>query len=592
MQSWINVKWSKKKDVILRVLLTGLLLIISLKNIAKLYQPYVLGDEFGYWSNAAYLGGYDWTQMSIWMGYYSYGYSLLLLPIIKVFQNSVLMYRGAVVLNAVMLCGSFHIACYCGNIWNKKQYTPCIPIAAFLTMLYPSSLINVNVAWSELCQYFIFWITAMLVVKCVNSDNTKISILCLLTLFTGIAYFVHQRNIVLLVMEVLFIVYLLIYRRLTLRYVWIVLVTLTIIFGVGFFLKGYFVNRIYSTADQHLFEANNITGQIDKIRFLLTDMQGIRYLFLNIGGRFIYFFVSTYGIYAVVLYIIAANIKEYYRDHADILFVNLSFLASIVVSSIFMLIPERYDNLFYGRYSEQYIGPVLFWGLCKIYNSRKAFPLKKLLPMVIFADVSIYYILTMIPSELANPIKIQFVGFIDYIKSGKLDISGLIFSLKLILLSVVIVVVIRKRWKSIAAVFMTAILVIFWHGKTQPMTELILWQQNLYYQITRIRIELEASEIERPVYCVINNQYDTDKNMLNMILQFAYMQKTVDVIPYDSMPDKGDALFVQYGTGDIDLEEYISIYQTENIHGKEGIQLFVKTDCIAEYAELKEALSN
>lgn len=583
-------EWSREKDITLRVLLTVLLLFIALKNILKLYQPYVLGDEFGYWANAAYLVGYDWSQMLIWTGYYSYGYSLLLIPIMKLFHNSILIYRAAVVLNACMLCGSFLLACYCGNIWNKRKYTPLIPVAAFLTMLYPSSLVNVNVAWSEICQYFVFWIIVTLVVKCVNSDYIRLSTICLLTLFIGMAYFIHQRNIVLLIMEGLFIVYLLIRHRLSVKCVVTALTTLTVVMLIGLLLKKYLVKGIYSASNPYLYDANNFSGQIDKIKFLMTDVQGIRYLFLNISGRLIYFFISTFGIFVVVMYSIIANMKEYYEEHADILFVNLSFLMSMVVSSIYFQVPERYDNLFYGRYSEQYIGPVLFWGLYKIFNSRKGFSFKSLLPIAIFADVSIYYILNLIPNELANPIKIQFVGFIDYVISGKLDISRLILSLKLILFSAVIVFVIWKRWKYLASVFITAILIFFWYGKTQSMTETILWQQNLYYQITRI--ELEASKIESPIYCVINDHYDINKNVINMILQFAYMQKTIDVIPYDSMPDKGDALFVQYGKGDIDLEEYVPIYQTENIHGKEGIQLFVKVDCAAEYIDLKEALSN
>lgn len=591
MQYFIHVEWTKKKDIVFKSILTIVLFVISLANIMKLYQPYVLGDEFGYWSNAAYLAGYDWTQMSVWMGYYAYGYSILLIPIIKLFGDSVLMYRAAVVLNAIMLCCSFHLACYCGNTWNKKKYTPQVPIAAFVTMFYPGSFVNVNVAWSETIQYMLFWMVAVLVVKCVAADVIKISTIGFMTALAGTSYFVHQRNIVLLLMEAVFIGYLLRYKRITSRYILCFVTVLALVLLSGLLMKSYITNRVYLSADSALYDANNISGQMGKLQFLLTDIQGIKYLLLNILGRLTYFMVSTFGICALVLCFVIRNLKEYYRNNPDVLFIVLCFLGSIAVSSIFMLVPERYDTLFYGRYSEQYIGPVLFWGLYKIFHARKPLAFNTLMMVIGAMLVCSDFVIAMMPKELGAPIKIQFIGFIDYIDSGKLVLPKLIFSIKLILLSMVIVLLVRKKLRKISLSLMVLILSVFWHSKVQPMMELILWQQNLYYQITEIRESVQVCEIESEVYCVSNEHYYHDKNMLNMILQYAYMKETIDVIACDEMSKKGDAIFVQYGIGDVNLEEYTVIYRTDNIHGREGMNLFVRTEYADEYEELREALA-
>ena len=39
-------------------------------------------DEFGYWSVAAAILGYDWSSITGLGPYYSYGYSVLLTPIL------------------------------------------------------------------------------------------------------------------------------------------------------------------------------------------------------------------------------------------------------------------------------------------------------------------------------------------------------------------------------------------------------------------------------------------------------------------------------------------------------------------------------
>ena len=61
-------------------------------------------DEFGYWSPAAAILGYDWSEITGLGSYYSYGYSALLVPILLLFHNAITTYRAAIVLNLVLQC--------------------------------------------------------------------------------------------------------------------------------------------------------------------------------------------------------------------------------------------------------------------------------------------------------------------------------------------------------------------------------------------------------------------------------------------------------------------------------------------------------
>ena len=68
-------------------------------------------DEFGYWANSAYFMGLDWSPSVQVIGYYSYGYSLLLVPIrilTKIFDwDWRQKYQAMVVVQSFMLTGIF-----------------------------------------------------------------------------------------------------------------------------------------------------------------------------------------------------------------------------------------------------------------------------------------------------------------------------------------------------------------------------------------------------------------------------------------------------------------------------------------------------
>lgn len=56
------------------------LAIICLYPIRDLDFPAVLNDEFGYWANAVSFFGYNWKELIAETPYYSWGYSVWLIP--------------------------------------------------------------------------------------------------------------------------------------------------------------------------------------------------------------------------------------------------------------------------------------------------------------------------------------------------------------------------------------------------------------------------------------------------------------------------------------------------------------------------------
>lgn len=104
------MKKIKEKEEITYIAGVITFLIVSyLYGIKRVYGFSLFPDEFGYWASAARLVGYDWSEVSSLGSYYSFGYSLILAPILCIFRDALWAYRAAVTVNAILLVASFFL---------------------------------------------------------------------------------------------------------------------------------------------------------------------------------------------------------------------------------------------------------------------------------------------------------------------------------------------------------------------------------------------------------------------------------------------------------------------------------------------------
>ena len=85
------------------------LVCLCMYGLHRIYGFSLFPDEFGYWASAAKVLGYDFSEVASIGSYYSFGYSLILLPILHLLSDSVLAYRCAVVVNLLLQILSFFI---------------------------------------------------------------------------------------------------------------------------------------------------------------------------------------------------------------------------------------------------------------------------------------------------------------------------------------------------------------------------------------------------------------------------------------------------------------------------------------------------
>ena len=147
MKAW----YVQKRFDILFVLL---MFCVACHGISKSYGFYFPADEFGYWSHAARLAGYDWSDIESLGSYYSCGYSLILLPVFLVFKDGVIAYRAALFVNFVLLAVCFFIL-------QKMGKTFSAAVAAF----YPTWLFYAGTTFAEILLVTLYLVICLLLLR-------------------------------------------------------------------------------------------------------------------------------------------------------------------------------------------------------------------------------------------------------------------------------------------------------------------------------------------------------------------------------------------------------------------------------------------
>ena len=363
------------KKGILPLVLTGVIFLFSIRNIMSLSQIRVLNDEFGYWGIAAYFSGRDWSEIMSTVPFYSCGYSLLLVPLFLLKASPFIMYKLAILLNAVLLSLSFLIAIACGKKLFKRVSSEIIVISCFVLTMYTNNIVQSQIAWSETLLYFLFWLLTFLMLKFLESD--KIKYLIFFAIILGYTYMVHQRSIGIVFASSIFFVILCFLKKIKIKKILIFLLLVLGIFLVQSLVKDDLYTYLWDL--ENMLSGNDYPERINKLSSIFS-IAGIKVLIKSTAGKIFYLLVSTFfiagwgGIRLFKESICFLDVKKR-EDSLIFLFIFLAILANIGVAIVGTYTPvfeERIDYTIYGRYMEATIGPLLLCGFIDIYQkSRK-----------------------------------------------------------------------------------------------------------------------------------------------------------------------------------------------------------------------------
>lgn len=369
-------------------LLFSLLIFCILQiNIYKICGFSIYPDEFGYWASAAEILGYDWSDTTALGSYYSYGYSLILTPVLWIFHDCVKAYHAAIAVNMLLQCGA------AGILWkiykklnssedlreNRVQTVLAVGIAVF----YPPWLFYMQMTMTEALLMFVYTLICYQILLFV--ENPSITGAVFLSLSLLYIYFVHMRTIAVVIAAVITLILYAWSKPSTRKKLAAVFVVLIAGAVCGLWIKGKIMDTVYAVTDSGLLSVNDYAGHLGTLKYLFT-FQGIKEFLYSIAGKLYYLIMASFGLLVPA---VCACIKETCKIFRSFFvkpdirhpenskgkeyfyfFCLLSMIGQSAITAIVTMSPGRLDGFVYGRYSEHLLPVLMGMGLIAFSETR------------------------------------------------------------------------------------------------------------------------------------------------------------------------------------------------------------------------------
>lgn len=366
----------------------------------------IFPDEFGYWSTAATLAGYEWQDYSSMGYYYSFGYGFLLYPILLICGGGVSAYHVAIFLNVLLQITALYLLY---SLLQKSTVRPATKgaeepfaklecmMAAALGIFYPSWIFYSQMTLVEGLLSFLF--IAICYVMESYFRNRKRWQLILLLVLCAYMYMVHLRAIA----------------------VWIACLLVlgtdyffgekaksnhtshdsfvkkrdkadALVFfllgSVGLFLlaqcgKSWTLREVFPYLSKDNLGVNTYENQWRKIQDIFS-LTGVKDLLVSLCGKAFYLWVATLGLLPVFLgHFDWKKLRKQARKKqsrfdalipdswtAVAVMVALACAVELLICSIYMMKGSRLDHFVYGRYLDYLVPMIVAMGIRGLQNTE------------------------------------------------------------------------------------------------------------------------------------------------------------------------------------------------------------------------------
>lgn len=385
----------KQHNTILFLLFSSIIFLFRIWYIRDCNVLAIRNDEYGYWSHAALLTGHDWSDvLSGHMNWYSYGYSLILVPLFWFSHNLHLMYKTAIVLNGIFAVLTFYLCIRCAVLLFPKIERWLLLTASFMVCMYSSYITQGPIAWSETFLYLLVWLLLYLFL-CFEQEPDLNRALCL-SLCMGGCYITHNRTIGIMTAYIMTVLFLRLTDAIDWKLFAALLLPLTAVLFVNVNIKTY----LCMMEGFGLKPKNGMGAQKDHLLSLLT-VNGWQNLLRALSGQLWGLMTSSFGLFYWGMLHCAGRILHAFRTkkpgkHTSFyLFTLLSCTGTFLISAISLIDPASITNLksdtdltyfIYTRYDECIIGILLLLGFFE-----SAFQRRKLQSVLYTAGEVLFY---------------------------------------------------------------------------------------------------------------------------------------------------------------------------------------------------------
>lgn len=353
-------------------------------GLQRLFGFSLFPDEFGYWAPAAKMLGWDWSEATSLGSYYSFGYSLVLTPVLYFVKDSITAYRAAVVLNMVMMCmGLYFLYRLMQKLFPGAEKERAAIISG-IAVLYPPWIFYMQMTMTEALLLFLYILICWIFICFL--ENPRALTAAFLVLALVYIYFVHMRSIGMIAAGGITLVLWAFAGKKTGRRkkTLLVLGALLCLFLFGLRMKNVLIELLYHSSSREVLDYNDYSGQWYKLRYLFS-FQGFKSFLAGCAAKVLYLGLATYGLayrgFYFVLKKTAGVLKNQKKGTTDAssyiwVFLTLASTAQFLVTAVYTIGSadsgnDRLDLFIHGRYSELMVPVLIAVGLVQLLESGR-----------------------------------------------------------------------------------------------------------------------------------------------------------------------------------------------------------------------------
>lgn len=364
----------QREEILWIIVVMTFILAVFFYGIGRVYGFSLFPDEFGYWASAAKAAGYDWSEISSLGSYYSFGYSLILVPILWIFRDALWAYRAAVTVNAGLLLASFLLLNGILKRLLPELKSGMRILFAGIAICYPTWFLYMNMTMTEIVLVFAFVLVCFFLLRYL--ETMHIGDLLLTALSVLYLYTVHMRTVAIVLAVVLTIVIRIITKEKNAGKIMKRLLFVGLALGIGILAvtvgKRLVQDSVYAEADASVLANNDYAGQWQKVLSIFT-WKGMSEFLVSLIAKIFYLGMASFGLfYYATAWIIrrVTDRREQTGRRCFFLFLLLAVMGQILVCAIYTKGYGRIDGLLYGRYDENILPMVMALGCVALMNMK------------------------------------------------------------------------------------------------------------------------------------------------------------------------------------------------------------------------------
>lgn len=373
----------KDKSVIIFILRNSIynliLLVIIISQIKYASGPVIMPDEVGYWAAGATFAGLNWSGVMYMSPYYGYGYGFILSILFNIFDDSVKMFQGAIVINAFLLVIAYWLS-YCIIKTLALDLSDRLKsLLSFSVTVYSFNIYYSQNTEAEIIQIVLYLLLCLLVLQ-ISTHKKKFEWRMIILSLTSVYMLAcHLRNVCVVLVLCITVFALCFTKKISIKSFVCYMVSMFVCIVIFLKIRIYVNTNLYVVTNYTSEEVIKVQGALG-----IFSIEGLKSFLVNVCGRLFYIGCATFligyrGIEFILCGFVRTVVERIRKNKSDFdgqyifqFFVLATLMSEIAIGSLsFLGNQNRIDGFLYGRYSEHVLIPILIYGVINIHKSFK-----------------------------------------------------------------------------------------------------------------------------------------------------------------------------------------------------------------------------